>query len=184
MVQVKFVEDSLEKISLGPFLNTSSHLFMTISLAFWSQEKHNSLELISWKMIALNVVHWGCKYSFRSNRPEVSCTKGVLTNFTKFSGKHQCRSLFFSLLKKDCCLGVFKWILWNFKNTYFEEHLRTAASVRSKVRVQLKYFAIAIIRKRHRMKSRLTLSSKFWKINYFGSSSHRFIKKEKSVSCV
>ena len=32
---------------------------------------------------------------FRSSRPEVFCKKGVLRNFTKFTGKHLCQSLFF-----------------------------------------------------------------------------------------
>ena len=32
----------------------------------------------------------------RSNRPEVFCKKGVLRNFAKFTGKHQCQSLFFN----------------------------------------------------------------------------------------
>ena len=31
----------------------------------------------------------------RSSRPEVFCKKGVLRNFTKFTGKHLCQSLFF-----------------------------------------------------------------------------------------
>ena len=38
-----------------------------------------------------------------------------------------CRSAI--LLKRDSRSGVFLWILPNFKNTYFEEHLQTAASV-------------------------------------------------------
>ena len=32
----------------------------------------------------------------RSSRPEVFCKKGVLRNFTKFTGKHLCQSLFFN----------------------------------------------------------------------------------------
>ena len=31
-----------------------------------------------------------------SNRPEVFCKKGVLRNFTKFTGKHLCQRLFFN----------------------------------------------------------------------------------------
>ena len=30
----------------------------------------------------------------RSNRPDVFCKKGVLRNFTKFTGKHLCQSFF------------------------------------------------------------------------------------------
>ena len=32
----------------------------------------------------------------RSSRPEVFCKKGALRNFTKFTGKHPCQSLFFN----------------------------------------------------------------------------------------
>ena len=32
----------------------------------------------------------------RSSCPEVFCKKGVLRNFGKFTGKHQCQSLFFN----------------------------------------------------------------------------------------
>ena len=31
---------------------------------------------------------------FRSSRPELFCKKGVLKSFTKFKGKHLCRSLY------------------------------------------------------------------------------------------
>ena len=34
--------------------------------------------------------------NIRSSRPEVFCKKGVLRNFTKFTGKHLCQSLFFN----------------------------------------------------------------------------------------
>ena len=51
-----------------------------------------------------------------------SIKKGVLKNFTKFTGKHLCQSLFFNkvaglpatLLKRDLGTGVFLWVLWNF----------------------------------------------------------------------
>ena len=56
----------------------------------------------------------------RRSRPEVFCKKGVLRNFTKFTGKHLCQSLFFNkvaglrtatLLKKGSGTGVFLSIL-------------------------------------------------------------------------
>ena len=38
-----------------------------------------------------------CQVSlFRNTRPEVFCKKGVLRNFTKFTGKHLHQSLFFN----------------------------------------------------------------------------------------
>ena len=33
---------------------------------------------------------------YRSSRPEVFCKKDALRNFTKFTGKHLCQSLFFN----------------------------------------------------------------------------------------
>ena len=36
------------------------------------------------------------KELFRSSRPEMSCKKGVLKNFAKFTGKYLCQSLFFN----------------------------------------------------------------------------------------
>ena len=49
----------------------------------------------------------------RNSRLEVFCKKGVLRNFTKFTGKHRCQSLFLlscrlkpaTLLKKRSCTG-------------------------------------------------------------------------------
>ena len=52
----------------------------------------------------------------RSSRQEVFCNKGVLRNFTKFTEKHLCQSLFFNkvgdirpatYLKRDSGTGVF-----------------------------------------------------------------------------
>ena len=60
---------------------------------------------------------------FLKQSPEVLYKKGVLRNFTKFTGKHLCQSLLFNrvaglkpatLVKKDSGTGVFLWILWNF----------------------------------------------------------------------
>ena len=66
--------------------------------------------------------------TFRSNRPEVFCKKGVLRNLTKFPGKHLCQSLFFNkvaglnpatLLKRDSGTGVFLGISRNFLEHLF-----------------------------------------------------------------
>ena len=54
--------------------------------------------------------------SSRSSRSEVFCMKGVLENFTKFTGKPPCQSLSFNkvaglrlatLLQRDSDTGVF-----------------------------------------------------------------------------
>ena len=39
----------------------------------------------------------------RSSRPEVLCKKGVLRNFTKFTGKHLRQSLFFNKVAGQAC---------------------------------------------------------------------------------
>ena len=43
-------------------------------------------------------------YSERSSRLEVFCTKDVLKNFAKFTGKHLCQSLFFSKVADRCLI--------------------------------------------------------------------------------
>ena len=46
--------------------------------------------------------------------PEVFCKKGVLKNFTKFTGKHLCQSLFFNKVAEYRCFPV-----KIFQNTFF-----------------------------------------------------------------
>ena len=75
---------------------------------------------------------------FQKQPPKVFCKKGVLKNFAHFTGKHLCWSLFLiqlqvfrpaTLLKRDSNAGAFLRNLKIFKSTYFEEYLRTTASV-------------------------------------------------------
>ena len=74
----------------------------------------------------------------RSQR-RCSVRKGVLKKLDNFTGEHLCWSIFLIKLqawgakglkdlKRDSNKGVFLWNLLIFKSTYFEEHLRTAAS--------------------------------------------------------
>ena len=76
--------------------------------------------------------------------PEVFYRKVVLKTFEKFTGNHQCWSLFLimfqnfrpaKLLKRDSKMcsyvyyQVFSYVYYEiFKTTYFEDHLRTTAS--------------------------------------------------------
>ena len=65
----------------------------------------------------------------RSSRPDVFCKKGVLKNFSKFTGKHLCQSLF-----SNKVTDLWHWWLWhrcfpvNFEKFlrahFFIEHLR------------------------------------------------------------
>ena len=76
--------------------------------------------------------------NFRSSRPEMFCKKGVLRNFTKFTGKHLCQSLFFNkvadlkpatLLKKETLAQVFSCEFCKIsKSTFFHRTPLVAAS--------------------------------------------------------
>ena len=66
--------------------------------------------------------------SGQKERPEVLCKKSLLRNFTKFTGRHLCQSLFFNnlpgarlnlYLKRDYGTCFFLWILQNFYEHLF-----------------------------------------------------------------
>ena len=69
-----------------------------------------------------------------SSRPEVFCKKGVLRNFTKFTGKHLCQSLLFNKVAGPRPATLLKKRLWhrcfpvNFakflRTPFLTEHLR------------------------------------------------------------
>ena len=64
------------------------------------------------------------------------CEKGVLRNFTKFTGKHLCQGLFFNKLQAKACRFIKKTLAQKFfcefyeisKNTCFTELVWTTAS--------------------------------------------------------
>ena len=76
--------------------------FMKINFEYlWRQTKKDVLQKLC-TLLSFNkhILHRSSSIkqlilSFRSSRPEVFC-KGVLRNFTKFTGKHLCQSLFFN----------------------------------------------------------------------------------------
>ena len=75
-------------------------------------------------------VHYSVCLNYRGSRPEVFCEKGVLRNFTKFTEKHLCQSLFFNKVeKKEILAQVFSCEFCKiFKNTFFYRTLLVAAS--------------------------------------------------------
>ena len=72
-----------------------------------------SIPMLRFQCRGLQMAHQRC-----------SIKKAVLTNFTMFIGKHLCWS-FFKVAGLNASCEYFE----NFKNTYFEEHLWTTASV-------------------------------------------------------
>ena len=67
----------------------------------------------------------------RSSRPEVYCKRGVLRNFTKFTGKHLCQSLFFNKVADLRSETLLKKRLWHrcfpvkfLRTLFFTEHFR------------------------------------------------------------
>ena len=62
--------------------------------------------------------------------------KSFLKIFAIFTGKHLCWCLFFNYQKRDSSTGVSCEYCEIFKETYFEEHLATAASVIERVDLQ------------------------------------------------
>ena len=76
-------------------------------------------------------LQWYIKYTKNQwiSRPGVLCEKGGLKTFGKFTGKDLCwdwRPATF--LKRNSTASVFLWLLRNFKNTIFIEHLWMVAS--------------------------------------------------------
>ena len=61
-----------------------------------------------------------CSSSFRSSRQRCFVKEGVFKNFTKFTGKHLCQSLFFDKDGEFCVI---------FKKNFYTELLRVNASV-------------------------------------------------------
>ena len=69
---------------------------------------------------------------YKNSRPEVFCKKGVFRNFTEFTGKHLCQSLFFNKVSSSvfcCALGhffiksfLFTCILLDFKHIKKSTH--------------------------------------------------------------
>ena len=64
----------------------------------------------------------------RSSHRRFSVKKGVLRNFTKFTGKHLCQSVFFN--KRETLAQVFSCEFCEIsKNIFFREHHRATTSV-------------------------------------------------------
>ena len=102
-------------------------------------EEHlqTAASVVTYTSLALKIYQLEKKRSNRSSLSKVFCKKGVLKNFTKFTGKHLCQSLFFNkvaglrpatLLKKTLA-QVFSCDFCEIsKNTFFHRTPLVAAS--------------------------------------------------------
>ena len=109
-----------------------------------SLERSNTLTKLFWKQLFFSAAVWNASNS----RPEVFYKTVVLTNFTKFSGKHLCQSLFLNkvvpatLLKKETLAQVFSCEFCEiFKNTFF---YRTPPVAASEMQKQRQWLATAV----------------------------------------
>ena len=104
----------------------SFHFHLNSGLKFVLALAHNFFITVKkWLLDSLS--------GFRNSLPRCPVKRGVLKNFTSFTGKQLCWNLFLinlevfrpaALLKRDSNTGVFLWNSWN-----FQEHLRTTASL-------------------------------------------------------
>ena len=77
-----------------------------------------SIQMLMWIDILRMINKWNVTIStYRSSRPEVFCKKGVLGNFTKFTGKHLCQRFFFK--KKESLAQVFSCEFCEISNNTF-----------------------------------------------------------------
>ena len=48
------------------------------------------------KLYTQRKLYFAYGFKYKSSRPDVFCKRGVLRNFTKFTGKHLCQGLYFN----------------------------------------------------------------------------------------
>ena len=106
--------------------------------------------------------------------PEVLCKKGILRNFATFTGKHLCQSLFFNKVAglKVCNFIKIETLAQVFsckccvisKDTFFTEHLRTAATVLCVILLLMVNFWISNLKNNFILVTLQKQSPKRWKL--------------------
>ena len=110
---------------LWVYINTSSDFsFGFVLLKCWCNIKIEK-DCKCLKNVSLWINPFLAKFPFytpcRSSRPEVLCKKGILRNFSKFTGKHLCQSLWVSRLWRRYFLVNFAKFL---TPPFLTEHLQ------------------------------------------------------------
>ena len=98
------------------FCKLSGTRKMSAVLFIYFSDKLLNCCLNSSNAVVNRISHYYQFWMNRSNRPELFCKKGVLKNFTKFTGQYLCQSLFLNKVLKNEDPGTcfFLWILWSF----------------------------------------------------------------------
>ena len=110
-VYSKNFEEDVVKISQTSLLLPYEILLNIYSVVFEAYELKDNVELIIFHFTQKeaeprfhDMSHSGLhiipiSLLYRSSRPEVFCKKGILRNFSKFTGKHLCQRLFLNKLQ-------------------------------------------------------------------------------------
>ena len=98
----------------------------------------------------------------RSSQQKCSTKNSVLKKFPIFTGKHLCWSLFLIKLVCNFIKGTPTQLLSCeyceiFQNSYFEEHLRTAAFIQRRIQDPIKQLFLELFREKHSFQKSSTL---------------------------
>ena len=101
MVECILKERSVSAMSANPLRYFASDTY-TLNVMYYLK-CNMCIKTITWLGKTVGNVRFN-----RSSPPEVFCKKGVLRNFTKFTGKHLCQSPFFN--KNGLFFNFFVWM--------------------------------------------------------------------------
>ena len=106
--------------------------------AVWKRTMLLTSNTMKISVFPIRIIQLYQKYISRSTRPDIFCKKGVLRNFTKFTVKHLCQSLFFNKVavevacnftKKETLVQVFSCEFCKIsKNTFLHRTTQVADS--------------------------------------------------------
>ena len=117
MIEHEYLSAEIYKLAISP--NTTRDLTVLIDFS-------RSPRLSSFSLNTACLFHLRNRSICRSSHWKCTVKKGVLINFTTFTGKHVCQSLFF---KKETLAQVLSCKFWETsKNAFFTEHPLATAS--------------------------------------------------------
>ena len=96
-----------------PKLSLSDIFCLGGKVVLWSDFPFRVQRNFKKKMARRRESRWAA-WKEKCSHQKCSVGKGVLRNFSKFTGKHLCQSLFYNKAAGDSGTGVFLWSLQNF----------------------------------------------------------------------